>query len=222
MGLAAVLSSARLAAQDLKSRVKDSTTIGVQVGIALSRFTGTNVQGAYPGGQNIVGFRGGANVDIPLVHSISLRPELLITQKGYKVTRDSLYIRTQINYLKVPVNIVFTLLSLDRGTLVRDFLKIGVGPYLAYAVFGHYTTESTKSDVEFTQHPLPPGVYNYPAYYKHFDAGINYFLEVNLGRFYSQVGASMGFTNIKPPVENAPYHQTVRNACFNLSYGWRF
>jgi hypothetical protein len=77
--------------------------------------------------------------------------------------------------------------------------------------------------VEFSQHPLPQGVYNYYAYYKRFDAGINYFVEVNLGRFYSQVGAAMGFVNIKPQVENTPARTAVyRNSCFNLSYGWRF
>jgi len=212
-------------AQDKPKPKKDSASFGIQAGLSFSHFNVMHVPSYYPGGQNIVGFRGGVNGDFPLTRHISLRPEILFTQKGYKVhdVEDSIYLRTRLSYLKFPVNVVFKLLALDHGTVAKDFLKFGVGPYFAYAIHGTYTAESVSSSVKFSNHQVSATPASYGAYYKRYDAGVNYFLEFNLGKFYSQVGAAMGMTNIKPTMENAPTpHQSVyRNSCFNLSYGWR-
>jgi Outer membrane protein beta-barrel domain len=207
------------------AKTKDSIRFALQAGLSFSHFAGMNTQRDYPGGEAIVGFRGGGNVDIPVNNHVSLRPEILFAQKGYKVhdIKDSINIRTDLSYLKFPFNIVFKLFSLDHGALMKDFFKIGVGPYIAYAFHGKYTIESVSTAVKFSDQQVPSTTANYGDYYKRYDAGINYFVEVNLGNFYSQVGAAMGLTNIKPQMENIPPHQSIyKNSCFNLSYGWRF
>jgi len=209
--------------QPIKRR--DSISFGVQAGLSFSHFVGMNPQHNTQGGQNIVGFRGGVNIDYPVNHFMSLRPEILFTQKGYKIhdAGDSMNIKTRLSYIKVPVNVVFRVCALDHGAIPRDFFNLGIGPYVAYGIHGTYSTESTSTAVKFSNEQLPASSPNYGEYYKHLDAGVNYFAEFELGRFYSQVGGAVGLTNIKTGMENIPAHESVyRNACFNLSYGWRF
>jgi len=210
------------AAQEIPVAVKDSVTYGLQAGLSFTHFSGHGQYGYRPVGQNLVRFRGGGNVDIPLNNEISLRPELLLNWKGYK-THDSVVLKTQLMYVDIPVNILFTLFSIHHGPNRKSAFKLGTGLYGGYALHGKYQKDSTTSHIHFTEHQVPATVTDYGSYYKRFDAGINYFLEFSGVNFYSQIGASMGLVNIKPYMSNAPVSQALyKNTCINLTYGWRF
>jgi hypothetical protein len=200
-----------------------SVRYALQAGLGFAFFSGHTANGAKFGESNIVRFRGGGNVEVPVSSRISFRPELLLSLGGYKVSdsgSESSY--THLSYLKVPTDFVFSLLPVQT-LLGKDYLRLGVGTYFAYAIHGKFNDESQTSKVHFTNKGLSDSPPNYAAYFKHWDAGLNYFLEFAGSNFYTELGSSLGLTNIKPRLENQGSHQAVyRNGSINISYGWRF
>jgi hypothetical protein len=197
-----------------------STTFGVLAGLGQMHFSGRNTNGEKFGGENLLRFRGGANMDIPLSAFVSIRPELLFSMGGYK-TKDSL--KTDLSYLKIPSSIVFKLLNLPSENSIADVLSIGIGSYFAYAIDGRLMDNSSSSMVKFANRDVSSTTLGYADYFKRWDTGINAFLEFTGTNFYSQIGSSIGLTNIKPRLDNPGAHQAnCKNASINLSYGWRF
>jgi hypothetical protein len=198
----------------------DSLEYGLQIGLSLSHFTGHNTDGEQFGNQNLVRFRGGGNLDIPLGSLFSIRPEALFSTAGVR-KNDS--IKTDLSYLKIPTSIVINLAQLSSGYAVKDLLRVGLGSYFAYAFAGKFIDDASSSRVKFSNREIPGTISNYSSYFKRWDAGVNSFLELTGSNFYSQLGTSFGLTNIKPRQENPVPHQALcKNASINLSYGWRF
>jgi Outer membrane protein beta-barrel domain len=200
----------------------DSIRFGLQVGLGFSHFTGWGFNGYDPTGENLVRFRGGGNVDIPLRPGLSIRPELLLSWKGYK-TSDSVSYKTELMYLNTPVDVVIKLLNLTRNPNRKADLNLGVGVYGGIALHGKFEQDSSATHVVFNNHEVPSTATNYGAYYKRYDAGLNFFLEFTGNSFYSQFGATVGLVNIKPPLQNSTARQAnYRNTSIDLTYGWRF
>jgi hypothetical protein len=212
-----------LVAQDsLSSKKIEKIRPAVQAGITLSHFLVTNEKNM--GNEPTLRFTGGVNMDVPIKdHKILFRPELLLNLNGHKQT-DSVFTRTHLSYIKIPANIVFQLFSFSRDASNWNYIRFGIGPYVAYAIHGNYKDDSASvSRVDFTNKQVPSTATNYAVYFKHWDAGINCFFEFTGTHFYSQLGSSFGFVNIKPGKENTSGPQAMyRNFCINLSYGWRF
>ncbi len=222
-GACLVLGSKCCQAQGTEREVRpDSIRFGLQLGLGFSHFSGWGFNGYDPMGENLVRFRGGGNVDIPLRPGLSIRPELLLSWKGYK-TSDSVNYKTELMYLNSPVDVIIKLLSMTRNPNRKADLNLGVGVYGGIALHGKFEQDSSAMRVVFNNHEVPATATNYGAYYKRYDGGLNFFLEFTGNSFYSQVGATVGLVNIKPPVENSTARQAnYRNTSVDLTYGWRF
>jgi hypothetical protein len=209
-----------LGQDSLSNTQTNKLTYGLQLGISLSHFAGHNTNGDRFGNENLVRLRGGGNLNIPFHSVMAFRPELLISMGGFR-TNDSL--KTNLTYLKIPANLVIDILRLSSGYGIKDLLKLGFGPYLAYALGGRMTDNHSITPIKFSNGEISSASPNYNAYFKRWDTGINTFLEFAGNNFYSQLGTSIGLLNIKPHLENPSMRQaTCRNTSFNLSYGWRF
>jgi hypothetical protein len=219
-----LLSFSSLKAQDsLVLKRDNSVTFGLQLGLAFTHFTGWALNGSNPTGENLVRFRGGGNIDIPLKQGISLRPELLLSWKGYKAQQDSITYKTDLMYVNVPVDVVFKVLSMSHTPNHKADLNLGAGLYFGYALHGKFQQDSSKAAVNFNNHGVPSTVTDYATYYKRYDGGLNFFVEFTGFSFYSQVGASFGLVNIKPPIQNSSAKQAnYKNSSIYLTWGWRF
>lgn len=95
---------------------KINIQVGIKSGLAISRmndiglyFPGTSLQF-----QNVIGFVGGASLNISYKNRVSVQPELLVIQKGgtYSGIVSNLYER-QVSFsmtsLQVPISVVYTL-----------------------------------------------------------------------------------------------------------------
>ena len=201
---------------------RDSVRIGIQAGISFTHFTGHDADGEkLATTENLVRFRGGGNVTIPVSEVLAIRPELLFSLKGYKMNDSAISYQTRLSYLKMPVDLILKLFPLNYAG--RGFFKIGAGPYIAWAFHGNYIEQSKKEPIKFTDKNVAVSQSSYNTYYKRYDAGLNYFIEFSGERFYTQLGSAIGFVNIKPPLVNGATRQpSYKNASFNLSYGFMF
>ena len=104
-----------------------------------------------------VGFTAGVVASLPLASAIKLRPELNFVQKGAKVdmSESGFVDKTTLtlNYIEVPVNIVFEPKMASKGKLF-----LGAGPSLGFGISGKSKNESSngsggtttdKTDIKF-------------------------------------------------------------------------
>ena len=108
-----------------------------------------------------LGLKIGGLVDIGLNRVVSLQPGLYFSQKGYRLgeyetngvvlTRADASRRVTLNYLEIPLNVMFKF-----GPPRRPKFFVGAGVYAAYAVggkvkYGHYLGQSstTTDDLNF-------------------------------------------------------------------------
>jgi Outer membrane protein beta-barrel domain len=112
---------------------------GVKGGLNLANISISPSQtGVEP--KSIISFHAGIVLDAPLSESISIQPNLLFSQKGYKasfaISTTSIEGKATINYLEIPINVVYH---------ATEALSIGAGPYLGYALSGTSTTTTTTN-----------------------------------------------------------------------------
>jgi hypothetical protein len=114
---------------------------GVQAGTAIANVkskTGS-VKVSY---DSRIGFTVGGVAEIPFSKQLSFQPALSFTQKGAKLTEGDSKYNLNINYLELPLNVVY---KLDAGAGKVFF---GAGPSVAFAVSGKskYEIAGVKSD----------------------------------------------------------------------------
>ena len=116
------------------------------------------------------------------------RTGIYYTEKGFNF--EELYPRTQLNYLEMPLLAVF---QLPIGSLVK--LEMQTGLFFAYGI-GGYEKIRDFDKIPFVYYHIPSFKdSNFgKAYYKRFDAGINFGLGINVWRCY--VGCSYDFSLI--------------------------
>ena len=102
--------------------------------LAGEKFSGAGVTVST---DNIVGFQAGLMVNVPISDQLSIRPQLLYSTKGFKLSSGALggvgEAKAGINYLELPIQLAYSFKAGD-GNLV-----IGAGPYAAYALNGKFT-----------------------------------------------------------------------------------
>ncbi|KAA9331607.1 PorT family protein [Hymenobacter busanensis] len=84
------------------SAVHAQTSVGIKVGANLATAAGTNVSEV----GNIVTPHGGLTFNVPITQdaTFSVHPELLYSQKGYKLKYiNNSYLTTRLHYVDVPV-----------------------------------------------------------------------------------------------------------------------
>jgi hypothetical protein len=188
---------------------------GVEAGVNFQNLNGKDQNGVKSSNKLITGFHAGVNVLMPIAPEIYFQPGLLFAVKGatYDLIPNNVTVR--LNYLELPLNLVY------RGQLGNNFILLGFGPYVAYALNGKYTINDVKTNVSFqsTMDQNTSGVA-----LRRFDAGANIFAGYELsGGIYLTLNAQLGLINVNPKNTSVSTDKsTLKNTGFGISLGYRF
>src|SRR5690625_1128996 len=135
------------------------TSFGIEAGPTISN-TVTKFGHNKTSSQLILGGIGGFYAIVPLSENLFLKPALLYqTKGGSEQAADGNKIKTHLNYLSLPINVLFkTPMQNGNGSWI-----VGLGPYVAYGISGKQTRTSDDTEVD---------LFKYEGL-KRADAGIN-------------------------------------------------
>jgi hypothetical protein len=191
---------------------------GIFGGINVQNLNGENPSGNKLKNDMIIGYHAGFNVLVPVAPDIYFEPGLIFSLKGADVNDLLVNVKYHINYLELPLNILY------RGQLGDDFVLLGLGPYLGYALGGNLLLgNDVKRKIEF-RNVVESGDPALVPYLRRFDAGANIFAgyEMDTGIFF-RLNAQLGLLNINPEDRRDPGDEAIfKNTGFGLSVGYRF
>ena len=211
--------SASFAIAQTKGQTKMS--FAVLGGINYQNLNGKNLSGDKLKNDMLMGFHGGVNVQIPIAPEFYFQPGLMFAVKGAKNTYNSITSTTKLNYIEVPLNMVY------KASLGNGFVMLGFGPYVGYGIGGKVTTTggslTLDQDVEF-KNVVETGDNLTTPYYKAFDAGANIFFGYEMASgLFVQLDSQFGMLNIRPEYKSLTTDESsVKNTGFGLSLGYRF
>ena len=200
---------------------KSKISIGVLGGLNYQNLNGKDLGGDKLENDMLMGFHGGINIQIPIAPEFYFQPGIIYSSKGAKYTSGSITSTTKLNYIEVPVNMLY------KASLGKGFFMLGFGPYVGYGISGNVKTVSGsvtlnrdvkfKSIVETGDNILTP-------YYKAFDAGANIFVGYEMASGLSlQLDTEFGMLNINPEYKILSADKSsTKNTGFGLSIGYRF
>jgi hypothetical protein len=153
----------------------------------------------------------GVMADLPVSKNFSVQPVLQFLQKGGKESTENTQSDVRLNYLELPVSLVY------HGNGEKGHFILGVGPSFSYGLYG--SVKSTNNgqtgsiDIKFGSSP--------DDLLKPLEVGVNALTgyEWNNGMFVQFV-FNHGFNNIynPDPSENNP--PTWKNTYFGLRVGY--
>ncbi|GAB3688901.1 hypothetical protein GCM10027592_04570 [Spirosoma flavus] len=108
--------------------------VGITAAGTVNNFAYRDRTGGDPS-ESIIGVQAGLMFDAPLGGGLSLRPQVLYALKGAKQRSGSAEALINLNYIEVPVQLVY---GIPAGA---GKVALGIGPYLGYAVSGNVTTK---------------------------------------------------------------------------------
>jgi hypothetical protein len=191
--------------------------LGVLAGVNFQNFNGKDNVGDKLENKMITGFHAGINSLIPIAPDIFFQPGLVFSIKGAQQKDASPNAKFMLNYIDLPLNIVY------RPQLGENFFLLGFGPYLGYALGGKIIDDNgDKTDIEFMKtiesgDPLSSAM-------KRFDAGAGIFAGYELSNgIFLQLDTQLGLIKINADNKNIPDDKlSIKNTGFGLSVGFRF
>jgi len=190
---------------------------GIVAGVNFQNLNGKNLNGDRLENKLIVGFHAGVNVLIPISLEINFQPGLLFTTKGATNQDDSPGIKYNLNYLELPMNLVY------RAQLGDNFILLGFGPYLGFAINGNVNVGGEERKIVFTN-TVESGDPLTTPYMGRFDAGANIFAgyELENGLFFT-LNTQLGLLNLNPEDNRLGDDESlIKNTGFGISVGFRF
>ena len=178
------------------------------------------------------GYQFGALMDYSINDALSLRPEILISNKGYSYDiprkwgdNSEGYDRVSYNYFEIPVNLAFKL---------NDF-QIFVGPFMSFGLGGKHAWEIKRNGRTFKEELKVKHTYKEVSiddssedeivYFQAFDFGLNGGIGYTFGPVLVNAGYSLGLGNLTPKEEGSdfePKDHQQRNRLFFLSVAYLF
>ena len=115
-------------------------SIGGKLGVNFAKVTGDGTDKV----EMNTGLAAGVFINIPVVPSLlSIQPEILYSQKGFKVESELLGVnvtsKTWINYIEIPV--------MAKVTIPVVPIYAMAGPYVGYALNGKIDVNGTSEDI---------------------------------------------------------------------------
>jgi hypothetical protein len=197
------------------------TSFAVIGGINFQNLTGKAYNGDKLNNDMLTGYHVGFNAQIPIASKFYFQPGLLYSTKGAKTKSELSTSTTSINYLEMPLNVVY------KSACGSGSFMVGFGPYVAYGISGKVKTSgdapTVESKIEFKNAIGLNDPLDVP-FYKAFDAGASAFVgyEMTNGVF-CQLDMQLGLLKINSEYSDYPDDKTaVKNTGFGLSAGYRF
>ena len=188
-------------------------------GANFHNLNGNDITGGKLNNGMLLGFHAGVNAAIQIAPEFYFQPGLMFVTKGAKNSVGSYTGTTTLNYIELPLNVVY------KAALGNGFIMLGFGPYVAYGIGGKYKGElgpfTGEKDIVFQGiADSNDSYYNYKA----FDAGANIFFGYEMaGGIFLQLDAQYGMLNINPEYKGLTSDKSVtNNTGFGLSLGYRF
>lgn len=194
-------------------------SFGIRAGVNFQNINGKSWDGKKMENQMIVGYNAGANVEIPIAHDFFLQPALLFSTKGAKLSEGDEEGRMNINYLELPIHLLFKP-QLGNGKLI-----LGIGPYLSYGIMGNMKPiGGEEMDIKFKNTLTAEDQSDEYYYLKGLDAGADLFFGYEFDfKLSVQFNAQLGLLNMWPSYEGWEDDETVlKNTGFGISFGYRF
>ena len=163
-------------------------------------FSNVNVDEGADAYSSKTGLRIGVMADLAISDNFSIAPEFSLSQKGSKVDYGAFLggeQKTNINYLQLPVNLVYHLNVLDNLGIFVD-----AGPYVGYAVSG----KVEDTDIEFG---------SAEGEMKALDFGLGFGAGAEVGSLLFKLQYEMGLSNLSN-VDNSKIKNT--NLCVSVAY----
>lgn len=194
--------------QQASTPVKNSglrIKFGPEAGITYASYKVTLTGLGSESSDRKLGFRGGFLVDFSINGHYHIQPGASIVMLGGVNSDDSTKTATNLTYIQVPVNFVYTLKE-NYG------LFFGAGIYYGYAIAGNYKeTDKKKDETQKTSI-----VFGDSGDFKRSDFGVNVLAGYQLkGGFFVKAYYMQGLSNTAalPGV-------TSKNSAFGLSVGY--
>lgn len=219
-------------------------TIGPRVGINASTISFDLDGGDSPDAKYIVGPQVGVSLNAQF-GNLSLQPSILFSSKGAKFNEssDDTYVMNgdtyrqqvdqkatmRLNYIEVPVNLVFNTNGEEGG------FQVFAGPYLGVGIQGKYKTEgsysltvngqeeesfsgSDEEDIKF----VGKGTDGDKLEFRRLDVGFNAGVGYKAGPFQAQLGYGLGLGNLLPKYEDSDSDGKLHNRGVQLSVSYFF
>ena len=197
------------------------TSFAIIGGLNLQNMTGKAYNGDKLNNDLLLGYHVGINAQIPVASKFYFQPGLLYSTKGAKSKSEASTSTTSINYLEMPLNMVY------KTACGNGFFIAGFGPYVAYGISGKVKTSgdspTIESKIEFKNVIGLTDPLDVP-FYKAFDAGVNGFVGYEMANgVFCQLNLQLGLLKINSEYSEYPDDKTsVKNTGFGLSTGYRF
>ena len=210
-----------LSASFAMAQEKSKMSFGILGGVNFQNLNGKDFSGDKLDNDLLTGFNAGVNVQIPIVPQFYFQPGLMFATKGAKSTYGSITSTTKLNYIEMPLNLVY------KAVLGKGSFMLGFGPYLAYGIGGNVKTEggsiSLDQDIKF-QSVVEAGDPLLVPFFKAFDAGGNIFAGYEMANgIFLQLDTQFGMININPEYKSLPNDKSsTKNTGYGLSLGYRF
>lgn len=209
-----------LAALGIAGATFAQTTFGVKAGPNFSGYTARE-SGTKESGKLMVGLSGGVYANVYISPKLYIQPSLMYEGKGGK--EKEFGIKTRLNYLTLPVNLLFKPeIPNGNGSWIA-----GAGAYIGYGFSGNSTSNANDSTTIFsyyTDNPFKKAKYFNPLL-KHFDAGADIQLGYEMASGFNIVlNAELGLISIfnNNQYSNWDKDNFFRNTSFSVMVGYTF
>lgn len=208
----------------LASAASAQTTFGLRAGLNVSDLTGFD-EGELDGAESqpSLGLVAGAFAELPLSERIAVRPEVLYSQKGFKVTERETFegsvaeleVDYNLDYVEVPI-------LLRVGTPLSPTLDAGllIGPALAFKVNESFDIDATVDGVEVELEEEDIDLDG--DVFESFDLGLAVGAEIGSGPFYVGLRYTPGLLDVNKNEEDDPSAPTIRNSVFSVTGTFKF
>lgn len=161
------------------------------------------------------GMQIGAVANIGFSDALSLQPALLFSQKGTKEDWDDATIKMSLNYLELPINVVYGL------NLGGNQLQFFAGPYLGYGISGKISSDVEgfeDIDVQFISDAIDAD--EDKAAVAPLDLGFNIGAGYKINNIQIQADYGLGLANINPLYDGKASENTNTNGLIQLSVAY--
>lgn len=192
-------------------------TFGPKVGLNLAKINGDDTENA----KIKMGLQIGLITDIAFSDAISLQTGLIFSQKGSKseidVLDETYTSKMNINYLEIPINMVYGL------NIADNTLQFFAGPYIGIGLTGKISSDIEGfEDMDITfgndESDLIEGDFGC----KRFDFGLNFGAGYKINKIQIQANYGLGLSNLIPDNDGEAPDYKIKNGVIQFSVAYFF
>lgn len=191
----------------LTASAQSKTTFGISGGVNLAKLTASlDNSSASASSGNLTSFSAGVFANAPISTHFSIQPGLYYAGKGGSNTDDGVTTKVKVNYLQLPVNLVYNI-AVSAGKVF-----FGAGPYAAYGLSAKGVANGQSADLTFGS--------DADSDIKRTDFGATGLVGFNFTNgFLLKANYDLGLSNIEPV---SSLGIKTKNRVFGVSVGFTF